>query len=172
MMHVLSSIIPLDIAATLSSPIIFALSIYLLSQKYHAKAKLAAFFMGAFIVSVFVSIIGFHLGNTIPDEGTPTDTQSLIDYALAALFFFLAYRGWNAKERKPKTDNNPKGKKIFKWLAIGLIGNATNLDGLFLMMTAAKEVGSAQDISSIVQVLLIGFNIFSYTLPITFPVIL
>lgn len=167
-----TSIIPLDIAAILASPMMFGLSIFLLSQKYHPKTKLAAFFVPAFLLSALATFAGYSIGHTVPGTKETNPTESLINLIIGLLFLFLAFRAWSAKEQKTRVDHNPKGKKILKWFVIGLILNAGNLDALLLIAAAGREVGNIETISKLFQWLLLLFNVFCYTFPITFPVIL
>lgn len=172
MLEIFSSIIPLDIAAILASPMMFAIAIFLLSQKYHSKAKLTAFFIPAFLISAFVTFAGYTVGHTVPGTKETNPTERIIDLIIGFLFLFLAFRAWVAKERKPRVDHNPKGKKILKWFIISLVLNITNIDALFLIAAAGREVGNFPDISKLFQWLLLLLNTLFYTLPITFPVII
>ena len=172
MSHLFTSILPLDIAAILASPMMFALSIFLLSQTYYPKVKLTAFFVPAFLISALATFAGFTLGKTVPGTEKVNPTESVINLLIAFLFLFLAFRAWTAKERKPKVDQNPKGKKIFKWFIISVLLNISNADALFLIAAAGREVGNLTDVTKLLQWLLLFFNVICYTLPITFPAFL
>lgn len=172
MAHILVSIIPLDIGAILASPMIFALSILLLSQKYYPKVKLAAFFLPAFIVSALVTFLGYNLGQTIVRAPKGMSLHSTTDIIIALVFFFLALCSWIIKEKKIKVDKDAKGKKFFKWFTIGTLMNVSNWNALFLIMTAGKEIGGLEDASQLTQWLLLSVNVFFYTLPLTFPFML
>lgn len=172
MREIFTSILPLDIAAILASPMMFALSIFLLSQKYYPKVKLAAFFVPAFILSALVTYAGFTLGQTVPGTKETNPTERVINLVIALLFLFLAFRAWTAKDRKPRVDHNPKGKKILKWFIISLLLNISNADALFLIAAAGREVGNLTDVSKFFQWFLLLVNTAFYTLPITFPILM
>jgi len=172
MAHILISITLLDIGAILASPMIFALSILLLSQKYYPKAKLVAFFFPAFIVSVLVTFLGYNLGQTIVRDPKSISLHGTTDVIIASVFFFLAFCSWIIKEKKFKVDKDAKGKEVFKWFTIGTLMNVSNWNALFLIMTAGKEVGGLGDASQLTQWLLLSVNVVFYTLPLTFPFML
>lgn len=85
MLDVLISILPLDIAATLS-PLIYALTIFLLSNKIHQKARLTSFFLGSLAVGVFVCLIGFNLGQKVVTGGQNSQSSAIVDLIIGRTY--------------------------------------------------------------------------------------
>lgn len=162
----LLKIIPLDLAATLS-PGILALAIVLLGSKNYPKIKTLALFLGILVVGIIIAILGFTLGKNTTNNYQQTQLSAIVDLIVGIIFFILALNIIFSKERKRriKDDDNPH---IFKWLLIGIIIAATNLDALFLSFTAAKEVGES-NINDLMKTILLVINLFFFTLPITLP---
>ncbi|MCL4416649.1 MAG: GAP family protein [Patescibacteria group bacterium] len=170
MFETLSSILPLDIASTLS-PLIFAITIVLLSDESHRKAKLTAFFIGSLIVGIIITSIGFNLGQKTLAGGKQSNISSIADLIIGVFFIFFAIKSLLSKERKVHIQDYQQGRKILKWFGIGIIVNATNFDALFLNLTAAKEVGIA-GLSLTVKTFFLCLNLLFFTLPISFPIVL
>jgi len=170
MLNTFLSIIPLDIASTIS-PIILALTIFLLSNKHHQRSRLLAFLTGSILVGIVITTIGFNLGQHILTNKKDPEVSAIVDLFLGSLFLFFSIKSFITKERKIKVDSNPENKKILKWFIIGLLVNATNFDALFLNLTASKEVGNA-DISMFAKIVLLFVNLLFFTLPVTFPIFL
>ena len=162
----LLKIIPLDLAATLS-PGILALAIVLLGSKNYPKIKTLALFLGILVVGIIIAILGFTLGKNTTNNYQQTQLSAIVDLIVGIIFFILALNIIFSKERKRriKDDDNPH---IFKWLLIGIIIAATNLDALFLSFTADKEVGES-NINDLMKTILLVINLFFFTLPITLP---
>ncbi len=171
MLEILSSIIPLDIASIIS-PGIFALAIFLLSNKVHPREKLISFFSGSLLAGIIVTLIGFSLGQNILMDKRKAGTSAITDLIIGAICIFFTLKSLKARDKKIKLHNNPQGKKLLRWFIIGFLASITNLDAVFLNMTAAKEVGVAEQISLMLKSFLLCFNLFFFTLPITLPVIL
>lgn len=171
MLEILTSIIPLDLASTLS-PVIFAIAVVLLANKSHSKARLIAFFSGSLIVGILVTLLGFNVGQTISMGDKGSSNSALANLIIGIVFIFFAIKSLISKERKVKIEENQQSRKIFKWFSIGLLVNATNFDALFLNFTAAKEVGGAGQLSLMAEILLLCLNLFFFTLPISLPIFL
>jgi len=171
MTDILIKIIPLDLAATLS-PGILALTLVVLASKNHPKAHILSMLAGALMTGVGITIIGFVLGNTLNTGLKQTATESIVDIILGLLFIIYGLKLFLQKERKINLDAQEEELKIFKWFGLGLVITITNFDALFLTFTAAKEVGSADNILTIDRWILLIINILFFILPITLPLLL
>ncbi|MCL5432901.1 MAG: GAP family protein [Patescibacteria group bacterium] len=171
MLGILALILPLDLASTLS-PIILAITVVLLSAKSHSKEKIIAFFIGSLIIGIFVTILGYNLGQKALMGDKHSEPSYMVDLLIGAFFILFAIKSFFSKERKTHPREDESGKKILKWFLFGIIVSITNFDALFLNLTAAKEVAIAEGITQIVKFFLLCMNLFFFTLPITFPILM
>lgn len=168
MLSLLIKVIPLDLASTLS-PGIFALAVVILGGKWHSKARTSALFLGVLIVGIAVTVLGFSLGKNVAGNIGGTLSSAIVDLILGAVFIVFGIKSLFSKEREIKQPQTDPGYQIFKWLIIGIIISATNLDAVFLNFAAAKEVGGSIGIREITKVILLAVNVFFFTLPVTLP---
>jgi len=168
MFELLSTLITLDIASTLS-PGIFALVIVLLGGKWHAKSRALALLIGILLVGICSSFLGFRLGNAANPEQGQNQISALIDIGFGLIFIFFGAKVLVAKDRKIKTSSVDTGKQIIKWLVLGIVLAATNFDALFLNFTAGKQVGQAIGIDFWEKILLLVFNLIFFILPALLP---
>jgi len=169
MWEVLAQVIPLNLAATLS-PGLFAAALFLLGSKKNPVLRAFVLLLGSILVALVIVIIGAILGNPDPDETSEKIFAILLNCLLGVLFIFFAFRTILAKDRKIDLNklNQPKYWYIF---IFGVIVNATNLDAVFLSLTAAKEVADSPDISILSKVALLIINMLFFTLPIWLPIV-
>ncbi|MFC1721714.1 GAP family protein [Patescibacteria group bacterium] len=169
MFNLLLKILPLDFAATLS-PVILALAVIILGSKLKPKASTLAFILGAVICGVIVSVVGIVFGNVIAgDKGTLT--SAIIDIAMGIAFTAFAIKIIATKEKEKEPKEKIHTHPALKWFLIAIVLNITNFDAVFLLFTAAREVGLAQ-INDLDKIGLWAMNIAFYTLPALLPLII
>lgn len=169
MFSVLIKIIPLDLASALS-PGIFAVALLLLANKHRHLLRTLSFLVGALIVGVIITFLGFFLGKNATTHTGQSEISAIADLVLGIFFIVFAVKLILVKEKKLNLIKDNEGHTILKWLIVGLVGCATNFDAVLLNFTAAKEVGEA-GIAEIEKLILLLINIAFFTLPITFPLI-
>jgi len=169
MFEILSKIIPLDLASTLS-PGIFALTIILLGNKSYSMLRTLSMFFGTLLVGVGIALLGYFLGQAAPTGIKQNITSSVVDIILGSFFIIFGIKTLFLKERKIKFKEG-QNPQIIKWFIVGLIISATNFDALFLSLTAAKEVGGTE-INILEQIILLVVNVLFFTLPTTLPLLL
>ena len=171
MLNLFATVIPLNLASTLS-PGILALAIVLLGSKWHPKARTTALLAGTFLVGIIIIILGSALGQLAPAGIKPTTTSSVVDLVIGIFFILFGVKTLLVKEKKIKPSKVDSGKQILKWFGIGIIINATNFDAVFLSFTAAKEVSGSLLASNIGKALLLFLNLFFFVLPSLLPLFL
>jgi len=171
MTELLVKITPLDIAVVLSSPMILALSIFVLGSKKNPKAHLLAFLFGSLLIGIGVAILGFVLGSSTSTGARQHSAGPFVDIILGALFIVYGLKIIFSKEKKISAKNEEQSPQLFKWFGFGLLISATNLDTVFLSFTASKEVANSA-INDLSKWILLAVNIFFFTLPITLPLLL
>lgn len=172
MLEAIISIISLDFTSIILSPLVLALSVMLLSSEKHQKEKLAGFFLSYFLAGLLVSIAGFTLGQTASLRNPAAVSSPIIDLIIGIIFTIIAVKAIILKDKPAKIEEKPHHHLFFRWLIIGLIISVTNLDALFVIFTAAKQVGDTEQFSLTFKYLFLCLNLFIFTLPVTFPVIL
>lgn len=170
MIGLLAKIIPLDLASMLS-PGIFAMALFLLGSKYHPKIRTLALFLGSLLVGIGITIFGFALGFAAPTGIAHNNITGTIDVFLGILFIVFGIGALKMKERKIKPQHK-QDHQIIKWLIIGFAATTTNFDALFLNFTAAKEVSGSLTTPEFGKLILAAVNLFFFTLPITLPLII
>ena len=170
MTPLLFKIIPLDLAATLS-PGILALSIVLLGSKYNAKLKVFALLVGVLITGLLITALGFFLGVHVPSGIKPTLVSAIVDLLLAAFFFYFGFRTICTNEKHPRISGEDESPHTIKWLIVGFLVSLTNLDAVFLTLTATKEV-SGSSIEIIHKIVFSVLNLLFFILPVLVPVVL
>ena len=166
MFELLFTVIPLDLASTLS-PEVTVLILIALGSKKHPKIRAEALLIGTAVVGAILGLLGFALGMSTPDKIGPSLVSSLIDLVIGLVFIFLAIKTLTGKEREIKT-SEVKGKQIFKWFLLGVMVSAINFDALLFTFTAGREVGAAA-INEISKFLLLFVNLLFFTLPASLP---
>lgn len=167
MFQLLAKIVPLGFASALS-PGILALVVFMLGKK-HAKPRIWALFIGTIAVALIIVVLGFVTGSGVSHGGAQKYTSALIDIVLGTIFMYFAIKNILGKERSLKESKEDLGPQFVKWLLIGLLINATNFDAVFLIFSAAKEIGSAS-VSVLDKIIAVVINVFFFSLPVTLPV--
>jgi len=169
MFQTIVSILPLDAASALS-PVIFAITIFLLSSTYHRKIKILSFLAGALVVGIFTTLIGFYIGSRLSIHDKTNPVVALLDLTFGTVFLYFAIRSLLSKNRKMPTEKHRNKHTLLRWISIGILVNVTNFDAVMLNLTAAKIIGAAQHLSDPAKIVLFSLNMFFFTLPVTLPV--
>ena len=167
MIKTLLTVLPLDLAATLS-PGILALTLFLLGSKKNGTPRILALLGGAIFTATIIAVAGLFLGSLNPSQAKPGVISELVDIVLGILLILFGIKVFFGKENRIKLNNDENKIGIIKWFAIGFVINITNLDAVLLSFTAAHEVGR----SSLVvfdKLFIVIFNMFFFILPITLP---
>lgn len=170
MLSLLAKVLSLDLAS-LFSPVMLAISILLMSSKFHPLKKTLIFILGNIIIGIGIITLGYFAGETITDKPEPTLISSLFDLFLGLLLLIYAlktYLGRNKEKPKKVGQENPR---FFKLLLTGILVGLSNIDGLILSFTNAKTVSEA-NVNLIFTLTLLTSMVFFVTLPATLPVIL
>lgn len=170
MIHLIATVLPLDIASTLS-PGILALVLFLLGSKKNGTKRTLALLAGAIFTAVCIAVAGFTLGSVGVHQGKPSLFSLIVDCFLGFLLIVFGIKELISKENpiSLKDDSNKVG--FVKWFIIGFIINITNFDAVLLSFTAAREVGR----STLVlfnKLAIVTFNMSFFILPITLPLFL
>ena len=174
MSSLLIKVLPLQFASILSSPVIFALTLFLFSRKKFAIGRVLAMLIGALIVAIFLAICGFGIGQNFNID-TPHHHalgKAIIDFILALVMLYFGISGFfkkpnNKKEKKEKHDQS---RRLGKWLIIGLIVSLSNFDVVILNFTAAKEIGTAS-IKYLDKIILLIIGVLFFIAPVLLPFI-
>ncbi len=160
--------LPLDLAATIS-PVLFGIVVCLLSDQNKPKKRAFLVLLGATIVAIAVSIIGFVAGGTSLKKPSLSPVGGAINLALGALFVIYAFKKLIFPS-KPRTQEKRKGQSVWVWFLAGLVLSVVN-DSFFLIFAAAKEFG-ALNVNIWDKAIFTLVNIFFFTLPITLPILI
>jgi len=165
----LLKVIPLDFAATLS-PVIFALALFLLGSKNRPKTRTFYFFLGSLIAGGSITWLGAQFGGILTLGAAQTKASSVVDLVIGLACFGFGIGALLLPEMKNSGVTKMKGKWLLVWLVVGFVMNITNLDAVFLIFTAAREVGAAA-ITEAQQLILLSINVIFYTLPVLLPLL-
>lgn len=165
MAHLLFTVIPLDLAATLS-PGILALTLILLGSKKSGISSTLSLLIGNLITSGIIITAAFLLTQVTTVKTGPNTISAVIDVALGIFFVLYGIKVLRTKDGKFKLKN--KSSSSLKWLIIGFIISITNFDAVLLSFTATREV-AASNLNFLSKVVLSGMNAFFFVLPITLP---
>lgn len=172
MIQLLAKILSLGVAIMLASPMVFPLSFLLLGKKVQPKMRTFFLFLGTLVVGVAMAVIGFFIGQAVEPGAGPTVVSAVIDLFLGALFVFFAVKSLASTEKKFKeVDESQPHHFLLRAFGIGAGLEALNFDALLLVITAAKEVSTA-DVSSLDSILLLVLIVFFFTAPVTIPLFL
>ena len=172
MIQLLAKILSLGVTIMLASPMVFPLSFLLLGKKVQPKMRTFFLFLGTLVVGVVMAAIGFFIGQVVEPGAGPTVVSAVIDLFLGALFVFFAVKSLASTEKKFKeVDESQPRHFLLRAFGIGAGLEALNFDALFLVITAAKEVSTA-DVSSLDSLLLLVLIVFFFTAPVTIPLFL
>jgi len=168
MFSLLAKVIPLDIASALS-PVIFALALLLLGSKKSPKLRAFSLFLGIVVVGIIIAIVGYFLGQNVPDGSKQTLVSAVVDLAFGAILIFFGIKQIVTHERKLKKTEN-ESSQLTKWFFVGLLGSATNFDAVFLILTAAKETGSA-GVGEMLKIVLLLISVLFFAAPAGLPLL-
>lgn len=170
MLALIAKVLSLDFAA-LFSPVMLAISVLLISSKFHPIKKILIFILGNIIIGIGIITLGFFAGETITDKTEPTLISSLFDLGLGLLLLLYALKtflGRNKDKPKKVEDEYPR---FIKLLATGVLVGLSNIDGMILSFTNAKTVSEA-NVPLLFTLTLLLSILFFLTLPATLPLIL
>lgn len=170
MLALTAKVLSLDFAA-LFSPVMLAVSVLLISQKFHPIKKTLIFILGNLLVAIGIIALGYCASEAITDKPEPTLFSSLFDLSLGLLLLIYALKTFLGRNKKSKERVESESPRFLKLLLTGLLVGLSNIDGLILSFTNAKVVGEA-NVNPVFTLILLISIIFFVTLPATLPVIL
>lgn len=170
MLSLLLKVLSLDFAS-LFSPVMLAISILLMSSKFHFIKKTLFFILGNIVIGIGIITLGYFAGETITDKTKPTFASSLFDLGLGLLLLIYAIKTFLGRNKdKPKKVEN-EDPRFIKLLATGVLVGLSNIDGLILSFTNAKTISEA-NVPFLFTLILLFSILFFLTLPATLPLIL
>ena len=170
MFKTLLTVLPLDLAATLS-PGILALTLFLLGSKKNGIPRILALLGGAIFTATIIAVAGFFLGSLNPSQAKPGIISELVDIVLGIILILFGIKVFFGKENRIKLNNDGNKIRIIKWFAIGVVVNITNFDAVLLSFAAAHEVGRSS-LAVFDKLFIVIFNMLFFILPITLPLTL
>ena len=170
MFSLLIKVLPLQLASMLS-PGIFALSIFLITKKEYILGRLLSLLLGSALVAIVLGVIGLQIGQNVTLH-TNNIIKGTIDFVFATLFLYFGITSlFKPKDEKKKESvKEDNSRQFLKWLAIGFVISITNFDAVLLNFSAAKEIGVAGAVS-VDKIILIIIGILLFTAPILIPLI-
>ena len=163
-------ILPLALVS-INSPLMFAVAVFLLTQKDQPFRKILAFLLGIFVVLIAATFIGYYLG--IGFSFHQFKITKWEDLAIGIILILLAVRALFSKNEK---DSNARqlGKNSHRslagWFVIGIVLNILNFDGVLAYIVEVKEIIQT-DINLFEKILIDLFCLVAFTLPLSFPVV-
>ena len=143
----------------------------MLGSKYNAKLKVFALLIGVLITGLIITALGFFLGFHVPTNFKPTLISAVVDLLLATLFFYFGFKTICTNEKYPEISSEDKSPHTIKWLIVGFLVSLTNLDAVFLTLTATKEV-SGSGIEIIHKIIISVLNLLFFISPVLVPLVL
>lgn len=168
----LTKILLLQLSSTIS-PMIFSISLIILSDKKTALKNIFAFFIGSLSVVIIVAFLGVPLGDMLATIKPNNNIRIIINLILAIILIYLSIHELIAKKSNKKQDEISKNSpnQFGKWVALGFALNATNLNSLIANFTALKEISVAQ-FNPVLDLILILFGMACFTFPILVPMLI
>jgi cadmium resistance protein CadD (predicted permease) len=165
-------IIPLALAS-INSPLMFAIAVFLLTSKDQPFRKIFAFLLGVFVVLAGATFIGYFLGNgaSIYHQLKVSKWEDLIIGIVLILLAARAYFAKNEKNSTVKKLGQSLSRSLAGWFAIGFILNLFNFNAVVPYIIEVKETVQA-NINMFAQILVILFCLIVFALPFLFPVAL
>ena len=153
MLGLLLSVLGLGLASA-ASPVIFAVSLSLLTGKAYPIRKAFAFLLGGIFVALLLAFIGSTAGGgVLAPSGFSLHGNSRLDFLLGLLM--LGFAGYELLPSKPKERVAKPGSHSGRLFLLGIVMNATNLDAVVLNLTAVREVAAA-NVSMLLELSLIA----------------
>lgn len=168
MQELLSYIIYLNFSTSLMSPVILALALIALGEKYNGLRKAFALLLGVVAVCLVPILLGVFAGS-FASVSSEVSLGSAISNILIGLFFLaVAVKFLFDKNYKVKTD---KGKTGFlKWFLISVVLEITNFGALAISFNTAKQV-SAMGLAVFEKIVLLLVNLVCFALPALLPIL-
>ena len=116
MFKTLLTVLPLDLAATLS-PGILTLTLFLLGSKKNGILRILALLGGAIFTATIIAVAGFFLGSLNPSQAKPGIISELVDIVLGIILILFGIKVFFGKENRIKL-NNDENKPIKSKLGI------------------------------------------------------
>lgn len=171
MLELIAKVIPLDVAMMFSSPMYFALALIFLGSPVHPKLRTMCFAIGSLLVGAGIMIAGFVVGGAATPGDGPSVVSASIDLALGVFFIVIGIRTIAAKDRQRKFDPSKMRHILLGSLVLGALASIIDFDTLPIVFAAGKEVGTSS-VEAIWKVIVLVFNLFCFSLPVTFPLFL
>lgn len=172
MLELLVKIMPLFLASTVS-PGIFAIVIFLLSQKKSGFVKTSVLLLGSIVASILIVMAGYYLGHITIDPDNTHIVDNVLNIVLGIILLCLGIREMLVKDNHGQSHKvvNDASINIFKWFAVGFLISITNFDSVVFIFTATKEIAQSQ-IDKISRTVLVMIGLFFFNLPIILPIFL
>lgn len=167
MEQLIATIIPLDLAATLS-PGILAIALLLLGSKKKPVLLTFSLLVGNLVTAGIITTLAFFVGTLSSGKNGPNPIAATLDLLLGLFFIFYGFKVLKTKDKKLKINKSPSG--IVKWTVVGFLISITNFDAELLSFSATREV-AISTFNVFVKASLITVNILFFVLPIILPLI-
>ncbi|MFH2106031.1 MAG: GAP family protein [Candidatus Micrarchaeota archaeon] len=167
MLELFISVLLLGIAS-MASPGILAISIYLLARNPEKKANIIAFILGGLVIAILLALAGFVVSSG--NYGViQFQNPQMADFLIGSLMMVFGFYSLFSKEGNVNVKGESKSAML-KLFLLGVMVNGTNIDAVFLNFTAAKEIAAA-DISNIYKLVLIAFADMLFIMPALLPLV-
>lgn len=168
MQELLSHIIYLNFSTSLMSPVVLALALIALGEKYNGLRKACALLLGVVAVCLIPILLGVFAGNYASVSSGPTLVSAVSNILIGLFFLVVVVKFLFDKNYKVKTD---KGKTGFlKWFLISVVLEVTNFGALAVSFNAAKQV-SAMNLVVFEKAVLLFANLVCFALPALLPIL-
>lgn len=168
MLGLFIKILPLAVAS-LNSPLMLGITVFLLASTDRPIKKTISFMLGIFSIMVGATFLGFWLGGDTSFAGKAI-LNSWEDLALGAILIILALRTFFQKQQGDSSKRLEKyqNQGLWKWFLFGLVMNLVNFNAVVPYILEIRQVDGSS-IALIGKILLYAFSLIFFLLPFIFP---
>ena len=170
MQQLLVTVLPMNLATALMSPLVFAFSLVALGSKSESLKKAVALLLGVAIVAIGMVLFGVAIGHISNTSSQPSLFSAIVNLIVGVLFLLYVIRVIVDKNYGIKNDLESPGRSLKSLFILGFVLEITNFGAMLLSFHAAQLVMTAH-INVVTKLILWAVNIFFFTLPALLPIL-
>ncbi|OGN90526.1 MAG: hypothetical protein A2Z70_01820 [Chloroflexi bacterium RBG_13_48_17] len=170
MPQLLVTVLSMNLATVLMSPLVFAFSSVVLGSKNQSIKKALSMLLGVAVVATGMVLLGIAIGHISNTSSRPSLFSAVLNLAVGILFLLYVIKVIFDKNYGIKKDLVSQGGNLKTLFILGFVLEITNLGAMLLAFHAAQLVMIA-DINTVAKLVLWIVNVLLFSLPALLPIL-
>ena len=170
MPQLLVTVLSMNLATVLMSPLVFAFSLVVLGSKSEGLKKALSLLSGVAIVAIGMVLLGIAIGHISNTSSQPSLFSAIVNLVVGILFLLFVIRVIIDKNYGLRSDLESQGISLKSLFILGFVLEITNFGAILLSFHAAQLIMTA-DINLVTKLVLWIVNVLLFSLPALLPIL-